>query len=110
VCGSTEDANRLGNCCKAGFFLYKEVPTQEGQSDLGTLLDQASVDSCRDRVTARGMSPQHDQMAALILEDNTFALKMLDSEKQNCGELGEPGTATLVWLFSCLNCPAKCRE
>src|SRR2546421_1828496 len=42
VCGSTEDANTLGQLLQAG-FLYKRYQTQKNNPDLAQLLDQARV-------------------------------------------------------------------
>ncbi len=73
VCGSTEDANTLGQLLQAG-FLYKRYQAQKDNPDLAQLLDQARVTPAGDRVTMR-MSLSDDQMTALI-QKNTFALKM----------------------------------
>ena len=73
VCGSTEDANTLGQLLQAG-FLYKKYQTQKDNPDLAQLLDQARVTPAGDRVTLR-VSLSDDQMTALIRK-NTFALKM----------------------------------
>jgi len=73
VCGSTEDANTLGQLLQAG-FLYKKYQTQKDNPDLAQLLDQARVTPAGDRVTLR-MSLSDDQMTTLIRK-NTFALKM----------------------------------
>ncbi len=42
VCGSTEDANTLGQLVQAG-FLYKRYQAQKDNPDLAQLLDQAQV-------------------------------------------------------------------
>src|SRR5712664_1815933 len=73
VCGSTEDANTLGQLLQAG-FLYKRYQAQKDNPDLAQLLDQARVTPAGDRVTLR-MSLSDDQMTSLIRK-NTFALKM----------------------------------
>jgi hypothetical protein len=73
VCGSTEDANTLGQLLQAG-FLYKRYQAQKDNPDLAQLLDQARVTPAGDRVTLR-MSLSDDQMTTLIRK-NTFALKM----------------------------------
>ena len=73
VCGSTEDANTLGQLLQAG-FLYKRYQAQKDNPDLAQLLDQARVTPAGDRVTLR-MSLTDDQMTSLIRK-NTFALKM----------------------------------
>jgi len=73
VCGSTEDANTLGQLVQAG-FLYKKYQTQKDNPDLAQLIDQARVTPAGDRLTIR-MSLSDDQMTTLIRK-NTFALKM----------------------------------
>jgi hypothetical protein len=73
VCGSTEDANTLGQLLQAG-FLYKRYQAQKENPELADLLDQARITPAGDRVTLR-MSLSDDQMTALIRK-NTFALKM----------------------------------
>src|SRR6267142_885959 len=50
VCGSTEDANTLGQLLQAG-FLYKRYQAQKDNPDLAQLLDQARVTPAGDRVT-----------------------------------------------------------
>jgi hypothetical protein len=73
VCGSTEDANNLGQLIQAG-FLYKRYQAQKDNPDLAALLDQVRVSPGGDRLTLR-MSLSDDQITALIRK-NTFALKM----------------------------------
>ncbi len=73
VCGSTEDANTLGQLLQAG-FLYKRYQAQKENPELAELLDQARITPAGDRVTLR-MSLSDDQMTSLIRK-NTFALKM----------------------------------
>ena len=73
VCGSTEDANTLGQLLQAG-FLYKRYQAQKENPELADLLDQARITPGGDRVTLR-MSLSDDQMTSLIRK-NTFALKM----------------------------------
>ncbi|HYL84346.1 MAG TPA: hypothetical protein VE263_08935 [Candidatus Angelobacter sp.] len=73
VCGSTEDANTLGQLLQAG-FLYKRYQAQKDNPELAQLLDQARVTPGGDRVTIR-MSLSDDQMRSLI-QKNTFAMKM----------------------------------
>jgi hypothetical protein len=73
VCGSTEDANTLGQLLQAG-FLYKRYQAQKDNPELAQLLDQARVTPAGDRVTLR-MSLSDDQMTSLIRK-NTFAIKM----------------------------------
>ena len=73
VCGSTDDANTLGQLLQAG-FLYKRYQAQKENPELADLLDQAKIVPAGDRVTLR-MSLSDDQMTSLIRK-NTFALKM----------------------------------
>lgn len=73
VCGSTEDANTLGQLLQAG-FLYKRYQAQKENPELADLLDQARVTPAGDRVTIR-LSLSDDQITTLIRK-NTFALKM----------------------------------
>lgn len=73
VCGSTEDANTLGQLMTAG-LMYKKYQTAKENPDLGQLLDQTSVTPSGDRVVIR-MSVSDDQMTDLI-KKNTFAFKM----------------------------------
>jgi hypothetical protein len=73
VCGSTDDANTLGQLLQAG-FLYKRYQAQKDNPDLAALLDQARVTPAGDRVSIR-MSLTDDQITTLIRK-NTFALKM----------------------------------
>jgi hypothetical protein len=73
VCGSTDDANTLGQLLQAG-FLYKRYQAQKDNPELADLLDQAKITPAGDRVTLR-MSLSDAQMTTLI-QKNTFALKM----------------------------------
>jgi hypothetical protein len=73
VCGSTEDANTLGQLLQAG-FLYKKYQAQKDNPDLAQLLDAAKVTPAGDRVML-SMSLSDDQITGLIRK-NTFALKM----------------------------------
>jgi hypothetical protein len=73
VCGSTEDANTLGQLLQAG-FLYKKYQAEKDNPDLAQLLDAARVTPTGDRVML-SMSLSDDQITALIRK-NTFALKM----------------------------------
>src|SRR5215470_9087158 len=73
ICGSTEDANTLGQLLQAG-FLYKRYQAQKDNPELADLLDQARITPAGDRVTL-SMSLSDDQMTSLIRK-NTFALKM----------------------------------
>ncbi|HYL83654.1 MAG TPA: hypothetical protein VE263_05430 [Candidatus Angelobacter sp.] len=73
ICGSTDDANTLGQLLQAG-FLYKRYQAQKDNPDLAQLLDQVRITPGGDRVTLR-MSLSDDQMSSLI-KHNTFAFKM----------------------------------
>ena len=73
VCGTTEDANTLGQLLQAG-FLYKRYQAQKENPELANLLDRARITPAGDRVTL-SMSLSDDQMTSLIRK-NTFALKM----------------------------------
>jgi hypothetical protein len=73
VCGSTEDANTLGQLLQAG-FLYERYQESQKNPDLAQLLDQVQVTPAGDRVDLR-MSLTDDQMSSLIRR-NTFVLKM----------------------------------
>jgi hypothetical protein len=73
ICGSTDDANTLGQLLQAG-FLYKRYQAQKDNPDLAQLLDQVRIIPGGDRVTLR-MSLSDDQMSSLI-KHNTFAFKM----------------------------------
>lgn len=73
VCGSTEDANTLGQLLQAG-FLYKRYQAQKDNPDLAELLDQTRISPAGDRVTLR-MSLSDAQITSLI-QKNTFAFKM----------------------------------
>ncbi len=73
VCGSTEDANTLGQLIQAG-FLYKRYQAQKDNPELAQLLDQVRVTPAGDRLTLR-LSLNDDQITSLIRK-NTFAFKM----------------------------------
>lgn len=73
VCGSTDDANTLGQLLQAG-FLYKRYQAQKDNPDLADLLSQVTITPSGDRVTL-SMSLSDDQMTSLI-KHNTFSLKM----------------------------------
>ncbi len=73
ICGSTEDANTLGQLLQAG-FLYKRYQAQKDNPDLADLLNQVRITPGGDRVTLH-MSLSDDQMTSLI-KHNTFAFKM----------------------------------
>jgi hypothetical protein len=73
VCGSTEDANTLGQLVQAG-FLYKRYQAQKDNPDLAQMLDQLQVTPAGDRLMMR-LSLNDDQITALIRK-NTFAFKM----------------------------------
>jgi len=73
VCGSTEDANTLGQLLQLG-LMYKQYQTKTDNPDLAQLISQASVTPTGDRVVIR-MAISEDQMSTLI-RNNSFALKM----------------------------------
>jgi hypothetical protein len=73
ICGSTDDANTLGQLLQAG-LLYKRYQAQKENPDLAQLMDQVRITPGGDRVTLR-MSLNDDQMTSLI-KHNTFAFKM----------------------------------
>jgi hypothetical protein len=73
VCGSTDDANALGQLLQMG-LLYKQYQAKTDNPDMAQLLNQASVTPSGDRIVVH-MTLTDDQMASLIRR-NTFALKM----------------------------------
>jgi hypothetical protein len=73
VCGSTDDANALGQLLQMG-LLYKQYQAKTDNPDMAQLLNQASVTPSGDRIIVH-MTLTDDQMASLIRR-NTFALKM----------------------------------
>jgi hypothetical protein len=73
VCGSTDDANALGQLLQLG-LMYKQYQAKTDNPDMAQLLDQASVAPSGDRVIVR-LSLTEDQMTSLI-RHNTFAFKM----------------------------------
>ena len=73
ICGSTDDANTLGQLLQAG-FLYKRYQAQKDNPDLADLLNEVRISPGGDRVTLQ-MSLSDDQMTSLI-KHNTFAFKM----------------------------------
>jgi hypothetical protein len=73
ICGSTDDANTLGQLLQAG-LLYKRYQAQQNNPDLAQLMDGVHITPGGDRVTL-SMSLSDDQMASLI-KHNTFSLKM----------------------------------
>jgi hypothetical protein len=73
ICGSTEDANTLGQLLQAG-FLYKHYQAQQDNPEMAQLLDQVRVTPAGDRVVLR-MTLSDDQVTSLIRK-NTFAFKM----------------------------------
>lgn len=73
VCGSTDDANALGQILQLG-LVYKQYQAKSDNPDLAQLLSQASVTPSGDRVVVR-MTLSDDQMSSLIRK-NTFAFKM----------------------------------
>jgi len=73
VCGSTDDANTLGQLLQAG-LLFKRYQAQKENPDLAQLMDGIRITPGGDRVTL-SMSLNDDQMTSLI-KANTFAFKM----------------------------------
>jgi hypothetical protein len=73
ICGSTEDANTLGQLLQAG-FLYKHYQAQQDNPEMAQLLDSVRVTPAGDRVVLR-MTLTDDQVTSLIRK-NTFAFKM----------------------------------
>jgi hypothetical protein len=73
VCGSTDDANTLGQLLQMG-LLYKQYQAKTDNPDMAQLLNQASITPSGDRVIVN-LTLTDDQMASLI-RHNTFALKM----------------------------------
>lgn len=73
ICGSTDDANTLGQLLQAG-LLYKQYQAQKDNPDLAQLMGQLRITPGGDRVTLR-MSLSDDQMTSLI-KHNTFAFKL----------------------------------
>jgi hypothetical protein len=73
ICGSTEDANALGQLLQMG-LLYKQYQSKTENPDMAQLLTQASVTPSGDRIVVH-MTLTDDQMASLI-KRNTFAFKM----------------------------------
>jgi hypothetical protein len=73
VCGSTQDANTLGQLLAAG-LLVKKYQAAKDNPDLAQLLDQTNVTPSGDRVVI-GLTVSDEQMTSLI-RHNTFAFKM----------------------------------
>src|SRR5712664_3046962 len=73
VCGSTEDANTLGQLLQMG-LMYKQYQSKNDNPDMAQLLSQASITPAGDRVMVR-MTLNDEQITALIRK-NTFAFKM----------------------------------
>jgi len=73
VCGSTEDANTLGQLLQMG-LMYKQYQSKNDNPDMAQLLSQASITPAGDRVMVR-MTLNDEQITSLIRK-NTFALKM----------------------------------
>ena len=73
ICGSTDDANTLGQLLQMG-LLYKQYQAKTENPDMAQLLTQASVTPSGDRIVVH-MTLTDDQMASLI-KRNTFAFKM----------------------------------
>jgi hypothetical protein len=73
ICGSTDDANALGQLLQMG-LMYKQYQAKTENPDMAQLLTQASVTPAGDRIVVH-MTMTDDQMASLIRK-NTFAFKM----------------------------------
>jgi hypothetical protein len=73
VCGSTDDANALGQLLQMG-LMYKQYQAKSDNPDMAQLLSQANVTPSGDRIAVR-MTLTDDQMTSLIRR-NTFAFKM----------------------------------
>jgi hypothetical protein len=73
ICGSTDDANALGQLLQMG-LMYKQYQAKTDNPDMAQLLTQASVTPAGDRIVVH-MTMTDDQMASLIRK-NTFAFKM----------------------------------
>ncbi len=73
VCGSTDDANTLGQLLQMG-LMYKQYQTKSDNPDMAQLLSQARITPSGDRVAIE-MTISDDQMTALI-QKKTFSLKM----------------------------------
>jgi hypothetical protein len=73
ICGSTDDANALGQLLQMG-LMYKQYQSKADNPDMAQLLTQASVTPSGDRIVVH-MTLTDDQMASLIRR-NTFAFKM----------------------------------
>ena len=73
VCGSTDDANTLGQLLQMG-LMYKQYQSKSDNPDMAQLLSQASITPAGDRVMVR-MTLNDEQITALIRK-NTFAFKM----------------------------------
>jgi hypothetical protein len=73
ICGSTDDANALGQLLQMG-LMYKQYQSKTENPDMAQLLTQASVTPSGDRIVVH-MTLTDDQMASLI-KRNTFAFKM----------------------------------
>jgi hypothetical protein len=73
VCGSTDDANTLGQLLQMG-LMYKQYQSKNDNPDMAQLLSQATITPAGDRVMVR-MTLNDEQITALIRK-NTFAFKM----------------------------------
>jgi uncharacterized membrane protein len=73
VCGSTEDANTLGQLLQMG-LMYKQYQSKNVNPDMAQLLSQASITPAGDRVMVR-MTLNDDQITSLIRK-NSLAIKM----------------------------------
>jgi hypothetical protein len=77
ICGSTEDANTLGQLLQLAMVYQQYQAKQGGQAqnqDLADLLGQAQINPTGDRVVLH-LSLTDDQMTSLIRK-NSFAIKM----------------------------------
>ena len=73
VCGSTDDANTLGQLVQLG-LLYKQYQSKTDNPDLAQLLGQARITPSGDRLVIR-MAISEEQMTTLI-RNNSFVLKL----------------------------------
>jgi hypothetical protein len=73
VCGSTEDANTLGQLLQMG-LMYKQYQTKNDNPEMAQLLGQARITPAGDRVEI-SLALSDEQMMSLIRK-NTFAFKM----------------------------------
>jgi hypothetical protein len=73
VCGSTEDANTLGQLLQLG-LMYKQYQSKNDNPDMAQLLSQARITPAGDRLQI-SLDISDEQMSSLIRK-NTFAFKM----------------------------------